>query len=164
MKKQGDKEESLDVREWKVLRRLQFIAEGGTLDLDRPLLKRTHPGSSVPPGVDKGSLSPDTSLYEYHHALLAAKRSASDSVRRAAISAAELDLNTTLNRGPAYISPDSDQNKKDRDDAILRREGERPEEVAVLESCSSSYVRKIRKANNRDQTWGGSLEGFEITA
>jgi hypothetical protein len=154
----------LDTLEAEILNKLEMLSEGGTCDLDRPNLHRVHPGSSVPPGVDEEAqeshLRPEMSLWAYHKGKLAKARTEPFGRRLTAIAEAEVDYENSVKRPLSYISPDSEQNSKDRDDAILRWTGRRPEEVAVFEQCSSSYVRKIRKRNNLDQTWGGSLDGF----
>jgi hypothetical protein len=155
----------LERLETQVLKRLALLAEGGTSTLDPNKVHESSSESKPPPGTDErntGVLSQNVSLATYHRGLLLKAREKSMGARLAALAAAHLDLECQLKRPPAYISPDSSENAKDRDEAILRHEGQRPEYVATFEKCSASYVRKIRKRANRDQTWGGSLEGFEI--
>jgi hypothetical protein len=154
----------LDALEAEVLRKLEMLSEGGTSNLDPNRVHQSPAGSNPPPGITEAlqsDLSPEASLWAYHSGQLKRAREKSFATRLTAIARAELDLERQLKRPPSYISPDSEQNAKDRDEAILRWTGRRPEEVAVFEGCSASYVRKIRKRCHRDQTWGGSLDGFE---
>jgi hypothetical protein len=140
-----------------------MLAEGGTSTLDPNRVHQSSSDSKPPAGVE-AVLGESVSLWVYHQGKLLAAAEKATHVRLRAIAEAERDLEFSLKRPPAYISPDSEQNSKDRDEAILRHTGRRPEEVAVWENCSCSYVRKIRKRAHRDQTWGGSLEGFETEA
>jgi hypothetical protein len=152
---------SLDQDELDVLRKLERLSEGGTLDLDRPSLHRVHPGSSVPPGVTdalEADLRPDMSLWAYHANLLRKAREKGSHARHLAIAAAELDYETAIARPPAYIEADSEQNANDRDEAILRWEGKRAEWVAVFENCSFSHVRKLRRLHKMNQSTGVPLE------
>jgi hypothetical protein len=152
----------LEKLETEVLRKLELLSEGGTLNLDRPSLHRVHPGSTVPPGVDEnnleGSARPEVSLLAYHAELLEKARERGFSARLAAIAAAELDLETARKRPPAYIDPDSAQNVLDRDEAILRWVGKRAEWVAVVEKCSFSHVRKLRRLHKMNPATGEPRE------
>jgi hypothetical protein len=142
----------LDQMEADVLRRLEMLSEGGTLDLERPSLHRVHPGSTVPPGVREhieAHLCPDVSLWAYHQHRLNQRRESAVYVRLTAIAEAERDLETSLKRPPSYIEPDSNQNAEDRDEAILRWEGKPAEVAAVFEHCSFSHVRKLRRMHKR---------------
>lgn len=148
-----------------VLRRLEMLSEGGTLDLERPSLHRVHPGSSSPPGTSEdggqeGCMRPEVSLWAYHQQRLEERRESSTSVRLTAIAEAEKDLETSKRRPPAYIEPDSEQNSDDRDEAILRWEGKSAEWVAVMENCSFSHVRKLRRLAKRRQSDGTPLEAI----
>jgi hypothetical protein len=137
----------LEHLETQVLHRLEMLAEGGVTNLDPDRVHQSSTGSKLPPGtgIAEGVLSQNVSLAAYHHELLVVAREKGLGARLAAIAAAQLDLECQLKRPPAYISPDSSENAKDRDEAILRHEGQRPEWVATFENCSFSYVRKLRK-------------------
>lgn len=154
--------EELQRMEADVLRRLELLSEGGTLDYDRPNLHRVHPSATPPPGYSESAvLSPRISLAGYHAVLLANACERGTSSRLMAIAAAEKDYELSLRRPPAYLDADPDVNAHDRDEAILRWVGKRPEEAAVWESCSYSYVRKVRRAHKRDQMTGEPLEETE---
>lgn len=150
--------ENLDQLEHQILHGLSLIQEGRSLTYDRPNLHRAHPAATPPPGAqpDRHNPEPDplVSLLEYHRYRLDQARDRSFSHRLTTLAEAAKDLETSRRRGPRYISPDSAQNSDDRDQAILRWHGKRPEWVAVFESCSASYVRKVRKHNELDQTSG----------
>lgn len=155
--------DSLEQMEIDVLRRLEMLSEGGTLDTDRPSLHRVHPGSSAPPGVSEDDglpahLRPEVSLWAYHSQRLEERRASSASVRLTAIAEAEKDLETSKRRQPAYIDADSAQNSEDRDEAILRWEGKSAEWVAVMENCSFPHVRKLRRLDKRKQSCGHRIE------
>lgn len=152
----------LDVIEHQVLNKLEMLSEGGTLNLNKPSLHAVHPGSSAPPGVDEegleGAESLLTSLWAFHMIRLEQRRESSYSVRLAAITEAEKDYETAIRRPPTYIDPDSAQNADDRDEAILRWEGKAAEWVAVMEGCSFSHVRKLRRLAKRSPKDGRTLE------
>lgn len=152
----------LDPLEAEILKKLERLSEGGTLDLERPSLHHVHPGSSVPPGVDEETqeshLSPNMSLWLYHREKLNAGRERGFVWRLTAITQAAKDYQTQLARPPTYIDPDSEKNANDRDEAILRWTGKRPEEVAVWEHCSYSYVRKVRRLHKLNQMTGEPVE------
>lgn len=151
--------EELQRMEADVLRRLELLSEGGTLDYDRPNLHRVHPSATPPPGYSESAvLSPRISLAGYHAVLLANACERGTSSRLMAIAAAERDLETARKRPPAYLDPDVDQNVADRDEAILRWTGKRAEWVAVMENCSYGHVRKLRRLHKLKPTDGVPTE------
>ncbi len=146
--------EPLETLEAEILRKLSMLAEGRASDYSRPNLHRAAPSSTPPPGsnqANNGHLSPLVSLMEYHQAQLIRCRERSLSVRLTAIAEAEHDYHVAKKRPPAYLDPSSEQNADDRDEAILRWEGKRAEWVAVMEGCSFSHVRKLRRLHKKDK-------------
>jgi hypothetical protein len=140
-----------------ILAKLEMVAEGTTQDLERPNLHRVHPGSTPPPGAypgrsKTGPPDPCVSLRAYNEWLLARAQTVPERLK--ALAEAMRDYETAQHPPRTYMSADSAQNKKERDEAILSWEGYRPEWVAVYEHCSESNVRKVRKANQRDQKLG----------
>lgn len=160
--------EILDQLEAIVLQQLAMLQEGRTLDLDRPNLHRAHPGATPPPGTNLRAVGDDSppdaafSLAEYHKWLLDKARDRGPVARLRAIAEATLDYETSIKRRPAYIDADPDVNSRNRDEAILRWEGKRAEEVAVFERCSFSYVRKLRRKEGLDPRTGRRLEDIDI--
>ncbi len=151
--------DSLDDLERDILRKLSMLAEGRTSDYTRPNLHRSAPQSTEPPGAFAGDLSPLVSLMEYHRRQFDRCRQKGLSVRLTALAQASRDVETAKHRQPAYNSPDSEQNAKERDEAILVRwAGYRPEWPAVFEDCSESYVRKLRRRCHREPMTGELLE------
>ncbi len=148
----------LELLEREILGKLSMLAEGRASQYDRPNLHRSAPGSLEPPGAFAGPLSPIRSLVEFHQRKLGASREKGLSARLTAIAEAELDYQTARRRPPAYLDPSSDQNIEDRDEAILRWTGRRAEWVAVMEGCSFSHVRKLRRLHKLNQTTGEALE------
>lgn len=152
----------LDDLEAEILRKLERISEGGVQNLDPNRVHQSRAGSNPPHGVDEDSLEgvlrPEVSLWAYHQEKLANKRESTASVRLTAIAEAERDYETAVKRPPAYIKPDSDQNADDRDEAILRWEGKPAEWVAVMEHCSFSHVRKLRRLAKRRPSDGTMAE------
>lgn len=151
----------LDDLEAQILRKLEMLSEGSTLNLNPNRVHQSRAGSSLPPGVDEENgeshLRPELSLWAYHRTRLSERAAASDSVRLTAIAEAERDYFTSVKRPPAFIEPDSTQNAEDRDEAILRWEGKRAEWVAVIENCSFSHVRKLRRIHKLHQATGEPL-------
>ncbi len=153
--------EPLETLEAEILRKLAFLAEGRASDYSRPNLHRAAPSSTPPPGsnqANNGHLSPLVSLMEYHQAQFIACRQRGRSKRLTAIAEAEHDYHVAKKRPPAYLDPSSDQNAEDRDEAILRWEGKRAEWVAVMEQCSFSHVRKLRRLHKLNQATGKPVE------
>lgn len=155
-------ENSISTLEKQVLIKLSLLGEGRSLTYDRPNLHRVHPAATPPPGVNEtkpgeSHLNQTVSLAQYHAYRLDLARGKSVGARLTALAEAERDYETTIKPPPRYIDPDPDQNSQDRDEAILRWEGKRPEWVAVFENCSESHVRKIRKKHDRDPMMGGKL-------
>lgn len=152
----------LDDLEVEILRKLELLSEGSTLNLDPNRVHQSRAGSTVPPGVDEehgeSHLRPEMSLWLYHREKLSERRESTTSVRLTAIAEAEKDLETARKRPPAYIEPDSEQNAGDRDEAILRWEGKPAEWVAVMERCSFSHVRKLRRLAKRRPSDGTMVE------
>lgn len=148
----------LDDLEVEILRKLEMLSEGSTLNLDPNRVHQSRAGSTVPPGVDEehgeSHLRPEMSLWLYHREKLSERRESTTSVRLTAIAEAEKDVETARKRPPAYIEPDSEQNAGDRDEAILRWEGKPAEWVAVMQGCSFSHVRKLRKMNKMNPATG----------
>ncbi len=153
----------LDLLEREILGKLSMLAEGRASQYDRPNLHRSAPGSLEPPGAFAAPLSPARSLVEYHDRRFMACHDKGLSARLTAIAEAELDYQTAKRRPPAYLDPSSDQNIEDRDEAILRWTGRRAEWVAVMEGCSFSHVRKLRRLHKMNQTTGERIE-VEVAA
>ncbi len=143
-----------------ILRKLSMLAEGRVSDYTRPNLHRSAPQSAEPPGAFAGDLSPLVSLMEYHRRQFDRCRQKGLSVRLTALAQASRDVETAKHRQPAYNSPDSEQNAKERDEAVLTWVGYRPEWPAVFCDCSESYVRKLRRRHHRDPMTGHLLEDF----
>ena len=93
----------------------------------------------------------------YHQRRLANARLRGSSVRLRAIVEASYDLDTHKKRPPSYISPDSEQNADERDDAIMRWRGYAPEWPSVYEHCSTAYVCKLRRRRHANPMNGEPL-------
>lgn len=152
----------LTAQEHAVLSRLAKLMNGPALNYDKAQIHRGVAGSSPPPGADliagHGGDSPDVSLYAYHRKRLEERCKSSVSVRLTAIAQAEHDYETAIKRPPHYLSGDSDENRDQRDEAILRWEGKPAEWVAVMEGCSFSHVRKLRALHKRRPSDGLQVE------
>jgi hypothetical protein len=113
-----------------------------------------------PPGVNtrrqrRKDEQPDpaVSLLEYHRFRLDRARGRGAVAHLVAITEAEKDAETSVRRPPSYLA-DAAQNAEDRDAAILRWEGRRPEAVAVWEDSTFSNVRRVRMKYKRDPMTG----------
>jgi len=152
----------LDLLERDVLRKLELLSEGGTMDLGRLNLHRAHPQGSPPPGFDRaqnGVLSSLVSLMGYHADLMSQARERGLSARLMAIANANADYDSTVKRKLAFNSFDAELNTEDRNTAILVHfEGCRPEWPAAYMGCSTSHVEKLRRRNGRDAILGERLD------
>ena len=135
-----------------ILGKLVLLAEGGVAPMDKPNLHRSAPESSPPPGAFQPL--EEVSLALYYEKRFDDVRESKQWVRLKVVAEAERDWELAAHKRPRYLSPDSDENAKNRDEAVLRWEGKRPEWVAVFEGCSESYVRKLRKKAGRDPKTG----------
>jgi hypothetical protein len=156
----------LDALEAEVLRKLEMLSEGATLNLDPNRVHSSRAGSSPPPGTkedDTGVLSVAVSLMGYHKELMSHARERGISARLMAIARAYADYDASVKRPPTFNSFDSDQNTVDRDAAILVHfEGRRPEWPAAYMDCSASHVEKLRRRSGRDARTGERLEARSI--
>src|SRR5262249_38968068 len=136
-----------------------MLMEGAIFNYDKEAGHGAVFGSRIPPGTGGLESERDTiSLYAYHKPQLAERKDMADHIPPQAVAEAERDYETFKRRPPAYIDPDSDQNKADRDEAILRWSGKRAEWVAVMEGCSKEHVRKLRKLHKLNPIDGERLE------
>ena len=149
----------LERLEVEVLRRLSMLSEGATQTLESSIC-HLHAESSFPPGFSEtlqSDLSPEHSILAFHQRRMSQARQRGASVRLRAIVEASYDLDTHRKRPPSYISPDSDQNADERDDAIMRWRGYAPEWPSVYEHCSTAYVCKLRRQRSANPMTGEPL-------
>lgn len=143
----------LERAERAILNKLALLAEGGVAPMDKPNLHRSAPESSPPPGFGLGVEEVSLALF-HQERFVKARESGKQHFRLRVIAEAERDYELATRKRPKYLSPDSDENARDKDESILRWGGKRPEWVAVFEGCSESHVRKLRKRNGRDPKTG----------
>lgn len=142
---------------------MQLASEAPVADPSRPRVTKSKAGFTPPPGAnlegrDRDTPPPIDRMYE-HFKWQFEHADTPEQVQRFCAAAEAHYLKYRLgNRKPAKEST------ADRDTRIIKRyEGWHSLDAAVMEGCSESHIRKLRRLSGRDPMYG-ARDGVEIAA